>query len=397
MALITAVLSSTAYLAGFATQRLSELEARAAPPAQQSGAESLGVFWEAWDIVNREFYGPLPDSNAMIYGAIRGAIRTLGDPHTAFANPTEARRFAEDLNGRFEGIGATVEKRDDQIVIVAPLPNTPAERAGLRSGDVILKVDGESISGTDLWEAITRIRGPRGTDVTLTIQRVGRPDPFDVIVQRDRIDIPTVESRLIEESDLRIAYVKLFSFSNDAPDELRRELRRLLRDYPRGVILDLRDNPGGYLHVAVEIASEFIDDGLILTERGRDGGERPHYARPDGLLAGNGALPLVVLVNRGSASASEIVAGAIQDHQRGILIGETTFGKGSVQVNRDLSDGSNLRVTTAHWFTPNGRQIHESGLEPDIPVRQTDEQIAAGVDLQLEQAVQHLVEMINRN
>ncbi|MFQ5857958.1 MAG: S41 family peptidase, partial [Anaerolineae bacterium] len=378
MSLVTAFLISGAYLAGFATHRISDIEARGALQPQTGEARAFDVFWEAWDILHRDHYSPLPSSDEMVYGAIRGAIEALDDPYTTFANPREAQLFEESLSGSFEGIGATVEKRDGRIIIVAPLPKTPAERAGLRTGDVVLEVNGESLLGADVWEAVARIRGPRGTSVTLTISRAGQPDPFDVTIRRDRIELPAVEARVIQENDAPIAYVKLYRFSNSAPRRFRSELRRVMSGKPQGVILDLRDNPGGYLHVAVQIASEFIDEGLILTERGKDG-QRPHRAQSGGLLAGENSLPLVVLVNKGSASASEIVAGAIQDHGRGELIGETTFGKGLVQVSHDLSDGSSLRVSTARWFTPDGRQIQELGLEPDIAVPRTDEQIEAGL------------------
>lgn len=304
ISLVTAFVISSAYLAGFVTQRIAETEAR---QLQTSDTRPFDVFWEAWEILHREFYGPLPDSNDTVYAAIQGAIDTLGDPYTAFANPRQAQLFEDSLNGGFEGIGATVEKRDGRIVIVAPLPNTPAERAGLRAGDVVLSVDGKSLLDVDLWEAIVRIRGPRGTSVTLTLLRSGQSDPIDVTLQRDRIEVPTVESRVIHQDGVTIAYVKLLRFASNAPRQFRDEIRRLMDENPQGVILDLRDNPGGYLYVAVRIASEFIDEGLILTEQGKDG-QRPHPAEPGGLLSGSNALPLAVLVNKGSASASKIVA-----------------------------------------------------------------------------------------
>ncbi len=394
MGWLTAIVITTAYLAGFATQQISEIEARQASAQPRAGeTTTFDLFWEVWDILRHNFYGPLPNSAEIVRGAIRGVIDTLNDPYTAYAGPAEARLFEESLNGNFEGIGATVEKRDGQIIIVAPLPNTPAEHAGLRTGDIILAVDGEPLLDADLWQAVAKIRGPRGTRVTLTVLRPGQSEPFEVTIQRERIEIPVVESRIIRENGAVIAYLKLFRFSNNAPRRFRSELRQLLSENPQAVILDLRDNPGGYLHVAVQIAGEFIGEGLILTERGKNE-DREHPAQPSGLLTGQNALPLAVLVNRGSASASEIVAGAIQDHHRGVLIGETTFGKGSVQISHDLSDGSNLRVTTARWYTPNGRQIHELGLEPDIAVPRTDEQIDAGVDPQLDRAIQYLLKQI---
>lgn len=389
IALVVMITTSLAYLAGFASQRIAAAErlARLQPPQTQ---DAFRVFWEVWDIIHRDFYGPLPDTQALIYGAVRGALSTLDDPYTTFITPDEARLAEEDMSGSFEGIGAEVDERDGHIVIVAPLKGSPAERAGLRPGDVILAVDGESLEGASVFEAVRRIRGPRGTRVTLTILRPGTPTPFDVTITRERIEIPTVEGRLIERDGMRIAYVRLFHFNDPAPYRFRATVRELLREAPEAMILDLRDNPGGFLHVVIQIADEFLDQGVIVREQGKRGEQR-HRARPGGLLAGPRALPLAVLVNRGSASASEILAGAIQDHKRGVLVGEPTFGKGSVQIIRGLSDGARVRVTIARWFTPDGRQIHGQGLEPDIVVPRTDTDIEAGRDPQLERAIEWLV------
>ena len=389
IAMVVMVTTTLAYVAGFASQRIAaaEQQARLQTPDTQ---DTFQLFWEAWDIVRREFYGPLPSTDEMVYGAIRGALSTLGDPHTAFITREEALLAEQDLSGSFEGIGATVDQRNGRIVIIAPLKGTPADKAGLRPGDIILAIDGESLEGVSLLEAVMRIRGPRGTRVVLTIQRPGRPEPFDVTLIRERIEIPTVEGRIIERDGLRIAYVRLFHFNEPAPARFRTTVRRLLRQSPDGVILDLRDNPGGFLHVAIQIADEFIDQGIIVREEGKSGMEQ-NTARPGGLLA-DPQLPLVVLVNGGSASASEILAGAIQDHRRGVLIGETTFGKGSVQISRSLSDGSRVRVTIARWLTPDGRQIHGQGLEPDIFVPLTERDREVGLDPQLDRALEWLAD-----
>jgi carboxyl-terminal processing protease len=393
MALLVALLTASSFLAGFATQ----LNLSAAPhvvgdqsTALREGSgqaleEQLGVFWEAWRIIEREFYGELPTPQEMTYGAIQGVVKTLNDPHTAFVDAAHAELLNDDMLGRFEGIGAVVEIREGQFVIISPLRGTPAERAGLRAGDVVTAIDGEPTEGLSLLEAIGRIRGRQGTTVQLTIQRSGAEEPFTVEIVRDRIEIPTVESRILDRD---IAYLKLLSFNGRATPAVRSALRELMAQEPQGLILDLRDNPGGFLPVAVEIASQFMAKGLILTEVGRDGIEREHRAGKGGLAT---EIPLVVLVNQGTASASEIVAGAIQDNERGLLIGERTFGKGSVQITHELSDRSNLRVTIARWLTPRGRQIHGQGLQPDIEVTLSDEDLTAGRDPQLERAIEYLL------
>jgi carboxyl-terminal processing protease len=287
------------------------------------------------------------------------------------------------MTGSFEGIGATVRMRSDgNLEIVQPLPDQPAIEADLRAGDVILEVDGVTVQGMNTYEAIALIRGPAGTKVGLLVQR-DDTEPFLVEITRARIELPVVESEFLTDD---IAYVRLNGFGETSTDELREELRTLLDSDPRALIFDLRGNPGGYLNAAVEIASQFVNEGPILIERFRDGTDRTYPASRGGLALD---IPLVVLIDGGTASASEIVAGAIQDTNRGILIGTKTLGKGSVQLVNTLSDGSQLRVTTARWFTPNNREIHGRGLEPDIEVTITDEDIDQDRDPQLERAIDY--------
>jgi carboxyl-terminal processing protease len=344
------------------------------------------VFWEAWKIIKNEFYGDLPDARHLAYGAIQGVIKTLGDEHTAFLDPEQAAIFNSDLSGTFEGIGARVDEAEGGgVLIVEPFEGQPAWKAGLRRGDVIIAVDGKDITQQTLTQNISLIRGPQGTKVRLTIRRPNVEKPFDVEVTRARIEIKSVESRFVGTG---IAYVKLAEFSGQAAPQLRAELERLLARNPAALILDLRGNPGGLLSSAVEVASMFIPEGNILTERFRDDREET-YPRSGELIVPTD-LPLVVLVNGGSASAAEIVAGAIQDAGRGILIGEKTFGKGSVQLSHPLSDQSQLRVTIARWFTPKGRLIHGAGLTPDILVPRSEEDIQKGRDPQLDAAVEYL-------
>jgi carboxyl-terminal processing protease len=360
----------------------------ASPSGEQQ--EAFDLFWEAWGLIERDYYGELPTSEELGFGAIRGAVNTLGDPFTAFIEPDIAEINRQDDTGSFEGIGAYVSMRDGRLAIVNTFEGQPADEAGLQRGDIVLQVDETEIENMSVYEAITLIRGPAGTPVRLTILREGL-EPFEVEVTRARIDIPVVEWELREDG---IAYVGLFEFSSDASDRLGDAIEEMLDQDPKGLILDLRGNPGGWLNEAVRTAGLFLPrDEVVLIERFKDGTERT-YEVPNRSVAPD--IPMVVLVDGGSASASEIVAGALQDHDRAVLIGEKTFGKGSVQLPHELSNGAELRVTIARWFTPGDRAIHGEGLEPDIEVLWTsedtgDEDAEADQDPQLERAVEYLL------
>lgn len=355
------------------------------PTAKPINQETFDLFWEAWDIVQGEYYGEVPDEEEMTYGAIRGMVDSLGDPYTAFIDPQRAAIIREDSSGSFEGIGANVTMRDGLLTIVSVFEGQPADKAGLRSDDIVIKVDDTSLENMSVYEAISLIRGPAGTTVRLTVVR-DMEEQFDVEITRARMEIPVLDVEMRADG---IAYVALFSFDQDASVRLAAALEELLAQEPKGLILDLRDNPGGYLHEAIQTASLFLREGdLVLIERFRDGGEQ-EYTALGGAVAGD--IPMVVLVNPGSASASEIVAGALQDHGRALLIGETTFGKGSVQAIHEMSNGAELRVTMARWFTPNDRAIHGEGLEPDIVVELTAEDVEAEHDPQLDRAVDYLL------
>lgn len=360
---------------------------QAAEPTREaalSDEEALQVLSEVWDLIDAEFYGDLPTPDARIYGAIRGMLATLDDQYTSFLEPSIAEIERTDASGAFEGIGALVNVGEDGILeIVRPFQGSPAEEAGLLPGDKVLAVDGQSIVGYGIWEAITLIRGPEGSEVVLTIQRA-EGEPFDAAVLRARIDIPIVESEMLETD---IGYVSLFEFTSQATSQLEQKIEELLNQGATALIFDLRGNPGGFLDQAVQVSDLFLDEGVVLIERISDGQVREFTSRDEGLAQ---EIPLVVLVNGGSASASEIVAGAIQDRGRGVLIGETTFGKGSVQLPHVLSDGSELRVTIARWFTPDDRAIHGEGLAPDIEAPLTLEDLEAERDPQLERAIEYL-------
>lgn len=341
---------------------------------------------EAWSLLQKQYDGELPEGKDLTYAALVGMINRLGDPHTAFLDPKNARLFTSDIEGNFEGIGARVDLAPGGGVLITYLfPGQPAEVAGVRVGDVITAVDGQDVTRLSLTEAVSRIRGPKDSRVLLTIDREGQR-ALDLAVTRARIEIPVVASKTVGGG--RIAYISLSEFSSPAAARLADALRSALEQKPAGLILDLRGNPGGLLDSAVRIGSYFVRDGNILLERGKDGETTPYPREGDFLL---GSTPLVVLIDAGSASASEIVAGAIQDAGTGVLIGERSYGKGSVQVPNTLSDGSQLKVTIAHWFTPKDRAIDKIGLVPDFVTHITKADLDAKADPQLDAAVKYLL------
>lgn len=346
----------------------------------------VDLLLEVWDIVDEEFDGSLPEEDEVTYSAIRGSLELLEDDFTRFVDPEMAERMREQLNGSFEGIGAFVDMNPDgYLVIVRPMEGQPADRAGLMANDLITHVNGESVLGKTLEEITAEIKGPEGTEVTLTIQRESLDEPFDVTVEREQIEIPIVIGEMLDEN---IAYVRLSGFSANAAQQLEAELDELLGQDPIGLILDLRDNPGGFLSQSVQVSDLFLGDGVVTYERDSRDLEEV-FESEDGQLAEE--INLVVLVNAGSASASEIVAGAIRDRERGVLIGETTFGKGSVQQSHTLSDGSELRVTIARWYTPNNQSIDKNGIAPDIAV-DSPEEFGTENDTQLQRAIEYLLE-----
>ena len=352
--------------------------------------DDLDIFWEAMELVEEDFYGELPSPNDRSYGAIRGVLKTLDDTNTGFLTPDEATSFMESIEGSFEGIGAMVEWAEDEgaVRIIEPFEDQPAWNAGIRPGDLIIAINGQNVAElTGLNEAINRIKGPKGTEVHLTVRREGLDEPLEFPVTRDRIDVPVVESEIYGDND-EYAYVALKRFSVDASQKLRDEIENLLTDDTQGLVFDLRGNPGGLLREAIRVASVFLEDERVLIERFSDGTEEIYNTEGNALVPAD--LPMIVLVNEGSASASEIVAGALQDVERARLLGVTTFGKGSVQLPHTLSDDSLLRVTIALWYTPSDRSIDDTGLEPDIVVERTVEQRENKEDPQLDRALELL-------
>ena len=392
--LMACAFALAAFIAGYVVQQTSAPAPAAAvatpgptrsPSAQSSAESDFAVFWEAWTIVKAEFIGTLPDAKKLTYGAIAGVVDTLGDQHTHFDEPERAEILQSDLNGSFEGIGATVDIKNNQIIVVDPLKGRPAEAAGVQSGDIILKIDGVATDGMSLTEAVARISGPKGTQVTLTIARTGSAQPLEITITRATIQVDVVTQRPLDNG---LVYLQLTEFTAPSSKAVDDALQELMKSNPKGLVFDLRGNPGGFLSSAIEVGSEFVGDGLILSERDKDGNLTPHPALPGGRAT---KIPLVVLVDKGTASASEIVAGAIRDHGRGILVGEKTFGKGSVQVSDTLSDQSHLTITIRHWLTPKGTDIHGNGLDPDIPVPFNEADKKAGRDPQLERAIEFLL------
>ena len=352
-------------------------------PAPASRDELMAPFWEAWEILHDEYVDQPLDDGLLVQGAIRGMVDSLGDPHSSYMDPDEYLQANLPLDGEYEGIGAWVDADGAFLTIISAMPGSPAERGGLQPGDQVIGVDGEDVTGLDGNLVIRRVLGPAGTAVRLTIRREGVADPIELEIVRERIDLASVESELLEGD---IGYIRLLSFGAQTADDLDRDLRDLLRQDPQGLILDLRGNGGGFLHTAVDVASQFLSDGVVLSERFGDGQETVYEVEGGGRAT---QIALVVLIDGGSASASEIVAGAIQDHDRGLLVGETSFGKGSVQNWIELQDAQGaVRVTIARWYTPDGRQIHEVGLTPDVEVLAVE---GGEADPQLDKAIELLL------
>lgn len=360
----------------------------------------FSLFWETWNKVTGKFIdkGKI-DAQKMYYGAIKGMIASLDDPYTFFLTPGENKQSKDDLGGKFEGIGAQLGLKDNRIVIIAPLKNSPAENAGVRAGDFINKVDDASIKGWTLPAAVAKIRGPKGTKVKLTLERKGRE--FDLTITRDQITLNSVElsfenAQSCLNNCAKVAYLKINQFSDTTNDQWDTATDKISESWKkrevRGLVLDLRDNPGGYLDGAVYLSSEFLPQGkIVVKQESTTTDTKNYYVRRDGKLID---IPLVVLINKGSASASEILAGALRDYKRAKLVGEKSFGKGSVQEALDLKDGAGLHVTVAKWILPNGDWINGKGIEADIKVEQTIQEgttMTKDKDLQLEKAIQEIV------
>ncbi len=376
-----------------ATAKLNLLYGRGGSGTVLADPESeadLSLLYGVWRLLLNRYIAPEElTTQKMLFGAVDGLVRAIGDPYTVFMTPSQNRDFRQALEGKLQGIGAELAFRDGQVVVVAPLKGSPAQTAGVLPEDIIIEVDGIDITGENLNQVVQRIRGKKGTTVTIKIVREGSFNPLTLSIVRDNITIPSVESRLIESGSGSVAYIALNQFGDNSIDELRVALQGFMEQSPKGLIVDVRFNGGGYLESAVELTSLFLRQGMIVSVERREGEPEPHYAygRP---LAPD--LPLVVLINQGSASASEIVAGALKDHKRATIIGMKSFGKGTVQEVIDLPGGSSLRVTTAHWLTPGGKNLGKEGVHPDIVVDRTAEDLQAERDPQLDAALEWLLD-----
>ena len=346
--------------------------------------ELFKPFWESWDLLHENFVDQPLDDMALMRGAISGMLAATGDKHTSYMNPEQFAQANAEMSGEeYTGIGAWVNTTGEYIEVVSPMKNSPAEKAGLKAKDIVIAIDGVDMTGTPGDLALQKILGPAGEPVTLTIRR--GEDILEFTIVREKITVPAVEYEMLEGD---IAYIALNTFNELATDQVRAALKELLAQNPKGLIFDLRNNGGGFLVTAIEITSEFVSKGIVMYEEYGDGSRESYNAQPGGLAT---EIPLVVLINEGTASASEITAGAIQDYGRGTLIGVTSYGKGSVQNWIPLrTEAGGVRITIARWLTPNGNQINEVGLTPDIEVPYTQEDVDADRDPQLDAAINFL-------
>ena len=389
------LLASAAFFSGLQIGSGSRLEANVSSFFNQidqpDATADLSEFWQVWNLLDDRFVSSTTTDplsvEERVQGAIKGLVSVYGDPYTVFLPPQDASMFEEEISGNFSGVGMEIGIRDDVLTVIAPLPGTPAEQAGLLPGDAIIRIDGDSTEGMSIDEAVGIIRGEKGTEVALTIYRKGETDFIEITVVRDTINIPTIETKV--EGDIFV--IKLFSFNALSEAKVQEALREYVRSDADKIILDLRGNPGGFLQSAVGIASYFLPTGkVVVRESFGEGQEEQLYRSSGKTLKKYAPKEMVVLVNGGSASASEILAGALSEHKAAVLIGSQTFGKGSVQELVDLGSGASLKITIARWLTPNGVSISANGLTPDIVVERTPQQMLDGEDPQMDEALNYL-------
>lgn len=371
--------ATTIDLAGVATSVDNKTE------GQAEGVD-FAPFWKAWSVIDDRFVGTTTDAQRRVYGAIEGMTAALGDPYTMFFPPAEAKSFAEQISGNFEGVGMEIGQKDGRLVVVAPIKGSPAEKAGMQPGDFILDINGQESSGMATEQAVTLIRGKAGTTVTLTVSRDGVEQPFKVSIVRAKIDVPTVKTE--EKGDVFV--ISLYSFTANSANLFRNALKEFIDSGHHKLVLDLRGNPGGYLDAAVDMASWFLPSGATIVREDFGKGREERVLRSKGFDIFTDKLRMVVLVDGGSASASEILAGALSENGKAELVGVKTFGKGSVQELVPITDDTSLKVTIARWLTPNGHSISQQGIVPEHVVERTQADVAAQKDPQMEKALQLL-------
>lgn len=393
---LAVVLAGAAFFSGFqlgtgeaiTNQEASLWSLFTAKPVLSEEGVDMTEFWRVWQLMNEKYVATTATSTLSdldkVRGAIEGLVASYGDPYSTYLPPEDASQFGEDISGNFGGVGMEVGVRNGLITVIAPLPGTPAEQAGILSGDVIVKIDGQSTESMNVDEAVNLIRGEKGSTVHLTLYRDGETDFIELAVVRDTINIPTVKTE--QKGD--VFYIALYSFNALSEAKMQEALRSYVQSGTTKLILDLRGNPGGYLQSAVAIASYFLPSGEVVVREQYGSGQAEDLYRSQGrTLKQFAPSEMVVLIDGGSASAAEILAGALQEHGVATLIGETTFGKGSVQELVDLPDGASLKVTIARWLTPNGTSISKAGLTPDVAVERTGDDMVAGKDPQLDAAL----------
>jgi len=356
-------------------------------PSKDSGID-FALFWNVWDLLKQKHINKNNlNAQDMVYGAISGMLKATGDPYSSFFNPQESKAFSQDIEGSFEGIGAELGIKDNLLTVVAPLEGSPAQKSGIRAGDKILKVDDKVVADYSIDQAVELIRGKKGTQVKLTILHSGDQEAMEISITRDKIEVKSVK---VEFKDGDIAHVKISKFSENTDKEFNEAVNQVLSNGSRGIVLDLRNDPGGLLEKAVNVASRMMPKGKVVVIEEDSQGKKENLR-----TSGNdklSSIPTVILINEGSASASEILAGALKDNRGLALIGKKTFGKGSVQELIDLSGGSSVKITIAKWLTPNGDYIMEKGINPDIEVDLTTDDFENERDPQLDKAIEVLKE-----
>jgi carboxyl-terminal processing protease len=359
-----------------------------------TGNADFSLFWKTWNLLDEKYvatHASTTDSaQQRLYGAIKGMVESLGDPYTVFFPPEDAAIFKSEIAGNFEGIGLEVGVKDDMIVAVSPLKGSPAEKAGILPGDIIVSVNGESTEGRSVDQVVKTIRGKKGTKVTLTLIRDPKKPPFDAVMVRDTISVPTVDTEARKDG---IFIIKLYSFSETSPDLFRSALQQFVVSGDHKLILDLRGNPGGYLDAAVDMASWFLPQGSVVVQEDYGSGKKGDTYESKGYNIFNKNLQMIILTDGGSASASEILAGALHEHGIAKLVGTKTFGKGSVQELIPISSDTSLKVTVARWLTPNGLSISDHGIVPDVEVNLTPDDVKNRNDLQTKKAIEMLTKL----
>lgn len=380
--ILVVLMAATAFVAGYLVN--DYVSAAGASENGYVSQSDFELFWEAWDWTRANYIGDLPQSKQVVYAAIRGAMSEINDPYTLFVEPIARDAERDRLRGNFGGVGVYLNRNESGEIELTPIKGNPAMVAGIRSGDILIAIDGMPITGNEAIETLNnQIRGEKGTKVTLLIRHAGSDDDVSLEIVRDYILLPSVAYRLVEE-DPQIGYIQLSRFSGESSAELFEAIIALRQQGATKFILDLRGNPGGLVDAAVDVSNHFLHEGIIFYQITRDDGETEKLATADTIAPDE---PLVVLIDGGTASSAEIVAGALQDRDRAILIGSTSFGKGSVQLVHDLADGSSIHVTAARWLTPNRQQIDRHGLQPDIGMTLT---ATDGADETLARAVSRL-------